>query len=350
MFDPDGESAIEGALVAAHPDAEPMRFQMPEAGKFELAGCIAVRAEEPVPHWVVVSRGFTELGEKVEEDPETSGWGFELTCRLPARSEEPDFGWVVSWMQNVADYLAESVSFIEPYHHMPMYPATSEDEIAAVVFVDDIDLPPTRSTNGNFAFLQMVGLTSGEYQALQAWNAAALVDLIRERDPLLLMDAMRTSYLRDPDFGRAVEEGRERDGSSTGVVHGLAILWFDEGREIQVHLDEASACAVRGSVKARLSHGNPMVFYGDPRKTIRPDGSLVLHSQVNITLRPEDGPSEVAELDGRKIAVIRLNPNAVRELGELISDEPGSYVLPSLRRVRFVVTTTARLREPQYPW
>jgi len=350
MFEPDGETAIERALLAAHPDAEPLRFQLPEPSKLELSGCIAVRVEDPVPHWVVVSRGLTELDEKVEEDPETSGWGLELTCRLPARSEEPDFGWVVSWMQTVADYLAETISFIEPHHHMPMYPATTEDELAAVVFVDDIALAPTRSKNGNFTFLQMVGLTTGEYDALRSWNATGLVELIRERDPLLLMDATRTSYLRDADFARAVDEGRERDGSSTGVLYGLAILWFDEGREIQVHLDSASARTVRASVKARLSHGNPMLFYGDPRKAIRPDGSLALHSQVNITLRPEDGPSEIAEVDGRKLAVIRLNADAVHELGELLSDEPGSYALPSLPGVRFVVATPERFREPQYPW
>lgn len=350
MFDPDGETAIERALLAAHPDAQPLKFEIPNPGKFALAGGIAIRVEEPVPHWLVVSRGFTELGEKVEENPDVSGWGFELTCRLPARSDEADFGWVVNWMQNIADYLTDKVTLLEAYHHMPMWKARSEDEIAAIVFVDDVELQPTHSANGTFTFLQMVGLTSGEYDALQSWDASALVELIRERDPLFLMDVERTSYLRDVDFARAVDEGRERDGSSTGVLYGLAVLWFEERREIQVHLDESSARAVRSSVKARLSHGNPMLFFGDPRKTVRPDGSLVIHSQVNIALRPEDGPSEIADVDGRKLAVIRLSVDAVRELGEILSDEPGVYVLPALPRVRFVVATAERFREPRYPW
>ena len=349
MYDQDGERAIEQALLAAHPDARPVRFAIPNPGKHELAGGIAVRVETPVPHWLVVSLGFTELHEKVEEDPDVSGWGFELTCRLPARSEELDFGWIVSWMQDIADHIASQVTVLEPYQHMTMWKATSEDEIAAVVFVDDVDLPPTESKFGSFTFLQMVGLTSGEYEALHSWDAAALCELIRARDPLFLMDAQRKSYLRDPSFARAVEVGRERDGSSTDLLHGLAILWFDQGGEIHVHLDGASARAVQSSVKARLSHGKPMTFYGGARKTVRPDGSLALHSQVNIALYPEVGPSEITEVDGRKIAVIRLDDRAVRELGELLSDEPGTYVLPSLPRVRFVVTTAERLREPQYP-
>ncbi len=349
MFEPDGETAIEGALLAAHPGGEPLRVELPGEGKGALAGCIATRVEEPVPHWLVVSRGFTELGEKVGENPEVSGWGFEVTCRLPARTDEPDFGWVVSWMQNIAHYLSDKVSFLEPYHHMPMWQATSDDEIAALVFVDDIELVPARSANGSFSFLQMVGLTRGEYEALQAWDPAALVELIRERDPLLLMDVERKSYLRDPEFVRAVDEGRERDGSSTGVLYGLAILWFDVDGELQIHVDESSARAVRTSAKSRLAHGNAMLLFGEPRKTSRPDGSLVIQSQVNIVLQPELGRSEVSELEGRKVAVIRLTDAAVRELGEQLSDEPGSYVLPSLPRVRFIVATAERFREARYP-
>ncbi len=350
MFDQDGETAIERALLAAHPGAQPLRFANPTPGKHDLAGGLAILVEEPVPHWLVVSRGFTELEDKVEEDPDVSGWGFELTCRLPVRSQDHDFGWVLSWMQNIADYLADNATFLEPYHHMPMYPATSEDEIAAIVFVDDIELAPTESRNGRLTFLQMVGLTSGEYEALQSWNGPSLVDLIHARDPLFLMDVERKTYLREEAFARAVEQGRERDGSSTGVLYGLGILWFKNANEIQVHLDPSAARAVRTSAKARLSHRNPMLFFGDPRKTLRPDGSLVLHSQVNIVLHSEDGPSEISELEGRKVAVIRLSDAAVRELDAVLRDEPGSYVLPSLPRVRFVVATAQRLREPTYPW
>ena len=351
MFELDGDFAIEQALLAAHPGAQLFRFAIPNPGKLELAGWVAVRVGGAVPHWLVVSRGFTELGEKVEEDPDVSGWGFELTCRLPGRSiEDHDFGWVMRWMQGVADYLSDKVTLLEAYHHMPMWKAAREDEIAAVVFVDDIELAPTRSQNGSFVFLQMVGVTAGEYDALVSWDARGLVELIRERDPLFLMDVERRSYLHDPAFARLVEEGRERDGSSTGVLYGGSILWFEDAREIQVHLDVEAARAVRGSAKARLAHGNPMLFYGDARKTVRPDGSLVLRSQVNIALRPEDGPSEIAEVEGRKVAVIRLNADAVRELGEKLEDQPGTYVLRALPRVRFVVVSAERFREPRYPW
>ena len=350
MFDDGGESAIEQALLAAHPGSELLRFGDPRPGKRARLGCVAIRVEAPVPHWLVVSRGFTELDEKVEEDPELSGWGFEVTCRLPARSAEHDFGWVLGRMQGVADHLADTVSFLEPYHHMPARAPTTEDAIDALVFVEDSELLTTRSRNGAFAFFQMIGLTTAEYEALSAWDSRGLVDLVRERDPLFLIDPTRASYLADPTFAHAVEEGRERDGSSTGMVHGVAMRWFAERDELHVHLSVAAAALVRAAVKARLSHGKPMHFFGDRRKTVRPDGSLALNSQVNVELRPEDGPAEIADADdGGRTCLIRLGTNAVSELATVLRETPGAYVLPSLPAVRFVVVTAERLSEPGYP-
>ncbi|MBX3198194.1 MAG: suppressor of fused domain protein [Labilithrix sp.] len=350
MFDADGETAIARALVAAHRGAAPMRFAARPAGKVEIAGCLAARVEEPTPHWVVVSRGFTELGEKLEEDPELSGWGFELTCRLPARSSDvPELGWVMDWMQRVADDLAARVSFLEPYHHMEIRPATQRDELAAVVFVEDMRLEPTRSQNGAFYFLQMVGLTRDEYEALHAWDARGLVDLVRERDPLLLLDAERASFLDDPDFVSAVDEGRERDGSSTGVRYGVAVLWLVEGDEIQLHLDIGAAAVVRDAMRARLRHGKVMLLFGDRRRTVRPDGSLAIRSQVNVALRPEDGPSEIVSDDDGTACVLRLGPDAIEALARELPEAPGSAALASLPGVRFVVTTRERLHAPGYP-
>ncbi|MBX3261719.1 MAG: suppressor of fused domain protein [Labilithrix sp.] len=350
MFDADGETAIERALRRAHPGAAPARFAARPAGKDAIAGCLAARVEEPTPHWLVVSRGFTELGDKLEEDPEISGWGFELTCRLPARSSEaPDLGWIMDWMQRVADDLAARVSFLDPYHHMEIQPAAQGDDVAAIVFVEDVRLEPTRSQNGAFYFLQMVGLTRDEYAALHAWDARGLVDLVRERDPLLLLDRGRASLLADPGFAAAVDEGRERDGSSTGVLYGVALLWLFEGDELRVHLDVDAAAAVRAAMRSRLRHGKAMMLFGDRRKNVRPDGSLALRSQVNLALKPEEGPSEIVSDDDGPTCLLRLGPDAIDELARELPETPGSAALASLPGVSFVVTTRERLREPGYP-
>jgi hypothetical protein len=349
MFELDGESTIEQALLDAYPDAEPVCFSVPEPGGHELAGCIAIRREEPVPHWVVVSRGFSELGEKTGDDPEVSGWGFELTCRLPARSEEPDFGWVVSWMENVAQHLNEQVSVIDTCHHMPMWQTADEDELAAVVFVEEPVIEPTRSRNGNVTFLQMVGLTNGEYEALQAWDPASLIELVRARDPLLLTDAARASYMRQPDFARAVAEGHARDGSSTAILHRVPILWSAGPDGIEVHLSVEAVGLVKWAIGARLAHGNPMFLYGERRRMVRPDGSLAVSSQLNVALRPEKGISEIDESDdGGKLCVLRLSVDARAELAAM-PEEPGVYTFTSLKGVKLVVARRQRIRQPSYP-
>lgn len=348
MFD-DGESTIEQALLEAYPGSAPVRFALEERERLDFAGCLALRVEKPVPHWVVVSRGFTELGEKVEEDPEVSGWGFELTCRLPARTEEPDFGWILGWMQSISVQLSEKVSTLEPYQHLPVWRPRSEDELAAVVVVDDAELRPTRSQNGYFTFLQMVGITAGEHQALDDWDARGVVNLIRQRDPLLLTDARRASYLRDPTFARAVEDGREREGSSKGVHHNVAMFWIATPQEIQIHLSVEAARIVKAAMKARLAHGNPMHLFGERRRIVRADGSLAVRAQLNVVLYPEKGRSEIAlGDDGSKTCAVRVSADARAELVNM-PDAPGSYVFPKLEGVRFVVVTAERLREPGYP-
>src|SRR5262245_11656023 len=111
----DPEAEMEQALSKAHPGAELLRFEASEARTFQLDGVFALLVEGDPPHWLVVSRGLTKLFDERDDD---SAPRFELTCRLPARTRDPseDFGWIVNWMQGLADYLAESGTSFEPFH------------------------------------------------------------------------------------------------------------------------------------------------------------------------------------------------------------------------------------------
>lgn len=53
-------------------------------GNDPLDGVEVWKSEEGIPHWHYVTYGFTELYQKECEDPEVSGFGFELTFRLQA--------------------------------------------------------------------------------------------------------------------------------------------------------------------------------------------------------------------------------------------------------------------------
>ncbi|MDF2696185.1 MAG: hypothetical protein K0S65_4568, partial [Labilithrix sp.] len=105
-----------------------------------------------------------------------------------------------------------------------------------------------------------------------------------------------------------------------------------------VNLDPETVRLVKMALKSRLAHGKAMTFFGDRRKTVRPDGSLAVRSQVNLVLRPESGRSEIIEGDdGGKLCVLRLDATAIAELASTLDETPGTYVLSTLTAIRFVV-------------
>lgn len=352
MFDDDGETAIARAIGAAHPGAALEVRPFPVGHDTELTDYLAVRIDNvPVPHWLFVSRGFTELGEKTQEDPEISGWGFELTCRVPLEASDAEIRWAENAMLSVSRYLADKITFLERYNYLPVNDGAGSAgcSLRALVVVDDIAMVNTESRNGHFAFFQIVGLTGDEYEAVTEWDAAAIVDLIRARNPLLLTEPKRPSLLADPHFARAVNEGRQRDGSSVGAVYGVSVLWRLDQRNIELHLTTDAVATFISSMRRRLAHGNSMSIFGDRRKSVRPDGSIAIRSQVNVALHAEAGRSAIERPDGTPTAVIRLGSAAIEELTTTLVATPGTYVLAALPTVRFVVVTPERFSEPTYP-
>ena len=67
---------------------------MARGGNDPIAGISVYLRDEPATHFHFVTYGFTELFGKETDDPETSGFGFELTMRLAAPEES---GQLPSW-------------------------------------------------------------------------------------------------------------------------------------------------------------------------------------------------------------------------------------------------------------
>ena len=253
-------------------------------------------------------------------------------------------------MQGIAEYLASSGALLEPFHHKGMTQTASDDEICGLVFAPDPLLRETRSIAGAFSFLQMVGLTRNELDALRSWDARHFVELVQERNPLLLTDARRTSYFRDPAFARAVEQGIERDGSSTAVLAGVHVLWFQEAKELQVHLREDEVAKLKRAVHDRLRHGRHILFFGDRRLTQADDGTTTARRQTNLAILPETGSSCVEERNGMEFAVLRCAPSTLPALADGVNSSPGSYVVPGMPGVRFVVASRERFDDEHYPF
>src|SRR4029079_8460300 len=122
----------------------------------------------------IVTFGFTELFQKESEDPEESGYGFELTLRLArAVDDVQPPTWALNFLQNLGRYVFSTGNAFAAGHKMGLNgPIALERDlkITAVCFADDAELDEISSDLGKARFDQLVGITDDEYQLIQEWS------------------------------------------------------------------------------------------------------------------------------------------------------------------------------------
>jgi Suppressor of fused protein (SUFU) len=149
---------------------------------------------------IFVSYGFSNLYYDEEHaGGDFSGWGFELTFRLaPFAGDNDPPTWPISVMQNLAKYVFNSKKFFEEFHFIPAngpIRLETDTQITAIAFVLDPELGKIDTPHGEVCFLQMVGITQAEYDALKAVNTlentAQLIAKLKQKNPLLITDLTR---------------------------------------------------------------------------------------------------------------------------------------------------------------
>jgi len=199
-----GWLSIDEVLDERYPGQEPRHYAPPIhymlGGPDPLDGISVYDSQSQEPHLHFVTYGFSEL----YYEPELAGsafskWGFELTFRLkPFAADEGEPGWVFSLLQNLAKYVFSSKKWFEAYHFIPAngpIRLETDTEITALAFVPDPELGKIQTPHGEVSFLQMVGITSAEYEQLkqdpQTTETRKLLDKLRESNPLLITDLNR---------------------------------------------------------------------------------------------------------------------------------------------------------------
>ncbi|OLT28667.1 aminotransferase [Nocardiopsis sp. CNR-923] len=173
-----------------HPDVQPLTVQFAADGQGGegLDGVLAYPLEG---HWLLVTFGLTELGEKTSGEPRVSGAGFEFTCRIP---REPADRSVPAWALRVLHALADRFlagSDLDVGHWIvtpsPLGGEPANGDMTSLVIVPDVEVRAMDTDNGLVMFFQLVGLLAAEgTDAQEAGTAAPLVALLRDRDPRLL--------------------------------------------------------------------------------------------------------------------------------------------------------------------
>ncbi len=338
-----GWEAIDAALAPLYPGQEPRHvgtiIKWRLGGPDPLDGISAWKRTDPAPHWHYVGYGLSELYQKESEDTAFSGWGFELTFRVACdATEENPPAWAFSLMQNLARYVFQSGNVLSDGEWMntngPIAQQT-DTQLQALAFVSDPELPAIDTPNGRVEFIQIVGLTLDEMEAGKQWRTHGLLETLASHMPLWITDLSRPSLMSQPDVRDAVDAGKARDGSSTGMLFLPALTWSVRQRLLRPPVTEIRLGAghvenLLQSLSLRLPFGRELLLRGPEHAVVFTSGKPAAapgdgHLRVTLdaaaldalraTLRPVVGQYQARGLPD---VVWNVEPTHIRDASDTI--------------------------------
>jgi len=333
-----GWSAIDSALTPVYGDGEPpfhygTVYPHSLGGPDPIDGISVYRSNAFADHWHFVTYGFSELYAKENDDPDVSGFGFELTFRVARGGEESPPPWAINFLQNLGRYVFKSGNRFSIGDHMNANSPLKADEttsaIRAFICVPDPQLPESIDTpNGRVDFVQVFGITLNELEAVKRWSSTSFAELAAQHVPGLVTSLDRKSLLNDRAFAAAVEAGIARDGSTTGVIYGSKVDWkIDRGLfrkpSLVITLSATAAAELVAILPGRIGHGREFILGGEEKGITFTPGDAMSHAhddslltltitaaqatRIAETVKPLRGKYEV---DGIRFVI---EPSAIRD-------------------------------------
>lgn len=265
-----GIAAISSELAAVYSGNEPMTHwesedPMRHGGRDVLEGVSAFFVGN---HWHYVSMGLTQLFEKgthlFPQHDGVSGFGFELTFRLRADPGRDAPAWPVLMLQRLAHYVYESNNLFEPGDHLHLngpIGAVVGSHLTAVLFTPDRSLKPIHSRFGSARFLQLVGVTYDELEAVKDWRCEGFLEVMLRENRALMTDVMRHSHMLNPRFAAICREGARQEGSSHGSSYTTVVEWKDEDR-LSITVGAIAVPDLLRMLTLRLPFNRPFRLHG----------------------------------------------------------------------------------------
>jgi len=172
------------------------------------------------PGWIYVTYGLSELFEKSSPNPALSGFGFELSLRIPAGPDHDGEArpptWPLRLLQSLGHHLLSTGGQLDSGHRFglgaPIVPPDSDGPddcvLDGLLCIPDPILAKIQAPHGSLLFLRLFGVTSDELEALAEVELGDLVACVAELSPAALTDPARRSYLDDPERGKIVRRYR----------------------------------------------------------------------------------------------------------------------------------------------
>lgn len=217
-----GWLAIDKEFERLYPNQEPQHYgtliKYMVGGEEPLDGQSIYESKKQTDHFHIVSYGFTNLYYNEEcAGQEFSNWGFELTFRIKKINNETaaDQIWALNLMQNLAKYVFGDNELIDEYHTFNLKTSIRvgyDSDITALIFINDPELGVIETPHGTVQFLQIVGLTSKEYndykQNTNENRGIKLIEKIRLENPLFITDLDRKSTTANIGIANSGADGK----------------------------------------------------------------------------------------------------------------------------------------------
>lgn len=198
-----GWQAIEDAFERLYPGQEPKHFgtlmhsRAIFGGDDYLDGYSVYESAKEYKH--IVTFGMTELyGNEEAFGGEWNGWGYEMTIKLKEDTVE-ECMWAIDMLSNLARYTYRSQNFFEPKQYVKGNGSSLhlgvDSLITALLIVEDTEAQPQYSVYGKTEFMQLVGITESELQAIleDSSNVDKLIELMKTDGNLDLVTDMKRS-------------------------------------------------------------------------------------------------------------------------------------------------------------
>jgi hypothetical protein len=179
-----GWDAIDAALAPVVGDAEPQHWATHGEGD-EKEGLWGVSAYALDGYWLYVTYGLTELFTKVNDKPDVSGWGNELTLRLARNGDAVAPEWPVRLLARLGEVVYQRKTAFDAGGRMDI-PDAGAVVPPALCWADDPVLRPVKGPFGRFGFVTTIGVSRETIAAMRAGTTAAVLETIRPGNPLLV--------------------------------------------------------------------------------------------------------------------------------------------------------------------
>ncbi|WP_054955172.1 suppressor of fused domain protein [Paenibacillus dakarensis] len=331
-----GWDAIEEEVTKLYGEQEPKHYgtAIPYmlGGQDPLDGLSAYKAESPSPHWHIVTFGFSELYEKELENPDYSGYGFELTFRVARQmDEEEPPAWALNLLQNMGRYVFNSGNVFASGDYLDANGPIclgADTQLTALAFIPDPELEPIHTPNGRVEFLQMVGITEDELEAMKTWNTRGVLEAGKAEIPGYITDLSRESILRVPAVQESVHSGIGRDGSSTGFLFVDQLAWnpgknglFSKKPSV-LTIGAKQAETVEKLLRGRLLKGKELTL---------------ANRDLSVTLQPAATTS--IEMNADKV-LLKLDETVINELMHKLQPQEDEIRLSSYKDLSIQVVKT----------